>query len=679
MSTIYSDSIIGRSSPDQSDAVVDISTYIAQCCEKLVSVLGVYNVWIALTEHGAITTLASSFDQGFAPVKDKIASGWCPVCAERALAMPGVVVIEDIKEACATCPLSGLYSDRVGVACRIERGSVVYGMVRASAPAYMANDNHMHRQLLDAANQLAETLHQTTERKKIERELRESRRQLATLMDSLPGMAYRCRVDATWTMAFVSEGCRMLTGYAPEDLIENRRIAYADLIHPDDRALVVRGVNGAVAAREPFTLEYRIVNASGEERWVWERGRSVEVSENEQWLKGFITDVTERRVMEERIVRLQKHESLAVMAGGVAHDFNNILTAILGNAEMALGEAPPGNEIVACLRQIIASSQQAAELCHQLLYFCGRSMPEATAIDVNRVVESMQPLLDSLTAKQIRLVLKLEPDLPEFVADPADVRHVLLQLVVNAAESYRGSEGTVMVSSGVEFCEGQRSRKLMIPDAPPSGWQVTLTVTDQGCGMDAATRSRMFDPFFSTKFTGRGMGLASVQGIVEGLGGNLMITSSPGKGTSIKVFFPVAPEGTGTRHPQAGMPNESLARKVLLAEDDPALCELTATMLTRLGCSVLTAPNGYEAVRVYQQHGPDIDMVFMDVTMPDMDGVEAFRVLRQINPDIRVVMTTGYSMEYVAERVDTNTLVGILIKPFSLGEVKRVLGLGKKV
>lgn len=657
----------------------DAQSFIVQSCERLVAHLGVYNVWIALMKGRAITTLASSFEAGFAPLRERMLTGWCPHCLEQAIKSDEIRLIRDVEDECGDCPLTGKYRGRVGLACRIARGDKVFGVLRVSAPAYMADDDKMHAQLIAAAGHIGDVLFQFYERERMEHELRESRRRLALLMANLPGMAYRCRNDENWTMDFVSEGCIDLTGYPREDLELSRRLSYADLIHPEDRPMVDKAVQTAIQQGESFTIEYRIINAAGEERWVWERGRAVGTGpDGLAELEGFITDITDRLKMQERMQQVKKQESLALMAGGVAHDFNNILSSILGNAEVAMSSVDAGSEPYASLSQIVKSARQAATLCRQMLNFCGRANNKPEPVELSSVIDAMRPLLASILPKNIQVSYDLASTLPVFMAEPNEVRQIILQLVSNAAEAYGERGGKIRISSSKGTFDGRPlNNQMAVPDHPSAGTYVCLGVVDQGCGMDAATKSKMFDPFFSTKFTGRGMGLSSVLGVIQTLGGCILVSSAPGCGTAVKVLFPVAETeaGVAPAPPPARVPVPAKARikTVLLADDEPSLIALCEKMLEREKCTTLVAHDGAEAVDLYRQHRDKIDLVILDLTMPELNGIEAFEQIRAINPSARVAFATGYSVDDISSRVDPATLAGILLKPFSRTELRALL------
>jgi len=523
--------------------------------------------------------------------------------------------------------------------------------------------------LSDPGNGITFSALDITREKENEIQLREGRRLLASLMDSLPGMAFRCKLDKQWTMVFVSNGCKELTGYDAEDLLGNRRISYAEIIHPDDQLRVFQEIS-KTPDHEAYTVEYRICLANGDVRWVWERGKVIsDTNSTDIMLEGFIIDITDRKNLNEHIIQLKKNESLSVMAGGVAHDFNNILASIIGNGEMALDTIGNNREASECLKQILEAGEKAASLCRKLLYYCGSNRMVEQSINLNQVVVEIATLLNRTLSSDVQLDVKVGEDTPSIKADVMEIRQVLIQLLLNAAEAYGGLPGVIRVATGSEILHGKPLPHQVATENVPTGLCCWLEVTDHGIGMDSRIQALMFDPFFSTKFTGRGMGLAAVQGIVTSLQGCITVVSAPGKGTTMKVYFP-ATNVPSSRTVDASKPPVEKSvphaiQTVLVVEDDVNLQKLTRKMLEHEGIHVLTADDGVAGCEVYRQRHHDVDLVLMDLTMPRMDGVEAALQMRSVNPHVRIVFTTGCNEDDVISRIDASIIEGVLLKPYT--------------
>lgn len=387
----------------------------------------------------------------------------------------------------------------------------------------------------------------------------------------------------------------------------------------------------------------------------------------------------ERRALERQVQQSQKLESLGVLAGGIAHDFNNILMVVLGNAELALetvGDYSPARDN---LGQITRAARQAADLCRQMFAYTGKSSFARRPVDLKNLVEEITRLLQASISKKAALQLQLEEGLPLIEADPSQIRQVVMNLLINASEALEEKSGYITVSTGALFCGDEELKKTEFPEGLEPGLYVFFEVVDTGIGMKEDSRRRLFEPFYSTKFTGRGLGLAAVLGIVRGHNGALQIESEPGKGTTFRVLFPTQSSEADPRaaDPQAtnvaGEIDWQGEGTVLLAEDEQTLRALGMQMLKRLGLKVIVAADGVEAVELFQKYYEKIDLVLLDLTMPRLDGGEALAKIHQIDPAARVVIVSGYSEADITERFAGQHLTGILQKPYSLVRLRDLL------
>jgi two-component system cell cycle sensor histidine kinase/response regulator CckA len=393
---------------------------------------------------------------------------------------------------------------------------------------------------------------------------------------------------------------------------------------------------------------------------------------------GIARDISERRraeqerlELERRLQHSQKLESLAVLAGGVAHDFNNILTSVLGNAEIGLSELSLSHPARENLQEIVRSSRRAAALCRQMLAYSGRGHFVIEPIDLGTLIEGMLGLLKSTVSKKALIRLNLEKDLPLCEGDPSQLSQVIMNLVLNASEALDTKEGTITISTGVLECSPQYLRETHGYESLAPGLYLTLEVTDTGPGMDKATQERIFEPFFTTKFTGRGLGLAAVLGIVRGHRGALRVYSELGRGTTFKILLPAlsADVPLPARDDGAAGSEWQGEGTILLVDDEQTILAAGARMLASLGFTVLTAADGREALAIYAQHRDEITLVLLDLAMPHMDGEETFRELRLVDPGVRVVMSSGYTEHDVVSRFTADGLLGFVQKPYSLAEL----------
>ncbi len=391
---------------------------------------------------------------------------------------------------------------------------------------------------------------------------------------------------------------------------------------------------------------------------------------------GTMRDISEAKAAEERrrdlerqVLHSQKLESLGVLAGGIAHDFNNLLMAILGNADVALLEMPERSVASDCIREIETAAVRAGELCRQMLAYSGKGNLTAVPVDLAALVLEMAHLLQISIPKKVRIVYELNPDTPIIMADPSQLRQVVMNLITNAAEAIGDAEGTVTLN----LCVATEYNCLFGSANEIEGPCLLLKVIDTGCGMDEATRMRVFDPFFSTKFKGRGLGLAAVQGIVRAHGGVIDITSEPGRGTTMAVFIPSQSEPTPAPEPIVTLLDEWQGAGIVLLVDDEESVQASVTkMLDRLGFTVVNATDGFEAIEIIKFHGDEIRALILDVTMPSFDGRETLREIRHLGYEMPVVLSSGHQEEWALEGIES-LANGFLQKPYQLTELRSTL------
>jgi len=375
----------------------------------------------------------------------------------------------------------------------------------------------------------------------------------------------------------------------------------------------------------------------------------------------------EQRELERRLQETQKLESLGIIAGGIAHDFNNLLTIILGNANIARLELPADSNMRECLGRIEVTSLRAADLCKQMLAYSGKGLFLIRRLSVNKLVEELRELLQLSVSKRATLKLELAPSVPCVLADSTQLQQILMNLVTNASEAIGDKDGTISVRSGVTQLDAKMARAFSRGTDISPGEYVFVEVTDDGCGMTPEIQSKIFDPFFSTKFTGRGLGLAAVLGIVRSHRGAIVVRSEPGRGSSFKLFLPSvdgAPEGQEDPSPVEPNPSWRGHGTILLAEDEPGVRVTTADLLRSSGFSVEVAENGRTAIDKFRISPDRYRAVLLDFAMPEADGEEAFLEIRQIRPQAVIFIMSGYGPQQVLSRFKDKALNGFVQKPF---------------
>jgi PAS domain S-box-containing protein len=457
---------------------------------------------------------------------------------------------------------------------------------------------------------------------------------------------------------------------------------YRGFLSEDVRASVRAEVSKVLTGAATRSFEVAVRSRDGAEHLLlWNVTRMVGVGGEAIGVIASGQDITdlkrldaERRALEAKVQHAQKLESLGVLAGGIAHDFNNLLVGILGNASLALMDLPEDSPLRELVADIETTALRAADLTKQMLAYSGKGRFIVNTIDVNLLVKEMAQLLQTVISKKAALRFDFASDLPSIEADATQLRQIVMNLITNASDAIGGDDGTITLRTGT--CDASREflTSSYVDDELPVGRYAFIEVEDSGCGMDAETVERIFDPFFSTKFTGRGLGLAATLGIVRGHRGTIKVQSEPRRGTKFTILLPCTATAAGTALSDAGRPQRFRGSgAVLVVDDDETVRAVAQHMLERSGFTVITARDGAEGVALFETARERIALVLLDLTMPTLGGEEAFRAMRQLRPDVRVVLMSGYSSQELATRYCAEGMAGFIQKPFRVEELDACL------
>jgi PAS domain S-box-containing protein len=467
-------------------------------------------------------------------------------------------------------------------------------------------------------------------------------------------------IDADARIAYLSPSSQRHLGWTPAQIVGR---SIFDVLHVDDHDLLQRRIVDTLD--HPGTsvmVEARFHHSDGS----WRTMEAVLVNRlADPAVAGIVInsrDVSERRRLEEQLRQAQKMEVVGQLAGGVAHDFNNLLTAILGYCHLMLDETAEGDPMRADLLEIQAAGDRAAALTRQLLAFSRRQMLQPRIVDINALVRQFEKLLRRLTPEHVELVTTLAPDLNRVTVDPASVEQILVNLTVNAREAMPAGGRLTIETANVELADSDGVTDV----AMPSGRYVMLAVHDTGQGMDAATRARVFEPFFTTRDQGKGsgLGLATVYGMIKQSGGHIRVDSEPGHGTVFKAYLPSTTPSPTVQTAPLNPEDAAGWETVLLVEDEDAVRTLARTVLQRRHYVVLEARHGIEALSVSERHADDIHLLVTDLVMPHMSGGELAKRLGAMRPAMKTLFISGYS-EHALVHDPLTRGFAVLQKPFT--------------
>lgn len=496
---------------------------------------------------------------------------------------------------------------------------------------------------------------------------RESDERFRSIADNAPLMIWVTGPDKECT--FVNRGWLAFTGRSLEQELGT---GWTANIHPEDRASCLANYASAFEARSSFHVEYRKRRADGEYRWVLGSGipRFGPDGEFDGYV-GTCVDITSLRRAQNESVARQKLETVVSLVSGIAHDFNNLLGAVVAQADLAISEVSEGASPEEPLHKIRTVAIRGAGIVRQLMIYAGQEKATSEALDLSTVVEETVDLLRAVVTKHAVLRTELDKRLPAVNANPAQIRQVLMNLVINASEAIGERDGTITIRT---------ARVVENPLYPSSAAKefVQLEVSDTGCGMTLDAQARVFDPFFTTKSPGHGLGLAVVQGIVRSLGGSIQLDSAPGTGTAVRLFFVSSGEIASRGRPGTPVSPIVLAaatermkseRLLLVVEDESSLRLASAAMLRRRGYSVLEAPDGNAAIDLIRQHKSAIALLLLDITLPGAPSREVYAEARRVRPDMKVIVTSAYGQSAVDASFPGLEVDAFVRKPYQLGNL----------
>ncbi|MDD2335244.1 MAG: PAS domain-containing protein [Geobacteraceae bacterium] len=473
---------------------------------------------------------------------------------------------------------------------------------------------------------------------------------------------------------FYSDQWKRMLGFTPDEIAHTPE-AWKELVHPEDREKVLEELHRHQRGEtSEYLAEYRISCKDKSYKWVLARGKVTarDSQGNALRIVGTHTDITDRRLLEEQLRQAQKMEAVGQLAGGVAHDFNNILTTIIGRTYLLQSKLNDQEDLLVHAEQVALAAERATTLTQGLLSFSREQVMDLRRISLNETARKASDIFSRLVREDIEITMQLSEKDPVVFADESQLVQILMNLVTNARDAITGP-GKIRISTDSVILD--RQLPMTIGGSIPPGTYAALFVTDTGSGMDTQTQMRIFEPFYTTKEVGKGtgLGLSVVYGIIQRHNGFMNVQSNPGTGTTFSVYLSSREERSDSRVDTKDLAIPKGNGTILLAEDESSVRLMLKTILTENGFQVIEAVNGVEATLKFSENRHTIDLVLLDVIMPRMNGRETRDEILKIRRDVKVIFMSGYSGDILGEEILRQKGVGFIHKPLNPREIIRLL------
>ncbi|MGA1824048.1 MAG: response regulator [bacterium] len=499
---------------------------------------------------------------------------------------------------------------------------------------------------------------QIIEKERVEEALKETNKFIRNILDSSSFISI-ISTDLDGNILFWNKGAEKIFGYRANEIVGHKKI---DVVYTDETKNIIKENTTFILEHKQETgCEIRVKSKDG--RSLWLKTNSIPTLDEKGTINGILSigeNITQSKDLEEALRQAQKMEAIGTLAGGIAHDFNNILMSIQGNVSVMLSSLKKGDRYNEKLENILRSVRSGADLTNQLLAFARGGKYQVKVTDLNMLIQKTVEMFSRIK-KEITVEAKYQPNLWTAEVDQSQMKQVMLNLFVNAWQAMVGG-GYLHVQTENVILEESLSKSLKIEP----GRYIKIAVTDTGTGMDKKTQQRIFEPFFTTNEMGRGtgLGLASVYGIMKNHEGHISVCSEKGKGTSFFLYLPasdkvVVEEKRVPRNLKKGK------ETIFLVDDAEMVIDVVPQILNQMGYNVMLARSGKEALKVYKENKDKIDMVILDMIMPNMDGGEVFNRIKKLNPKVKILLSSGYSLNSQASEIMSQGCDGFIQKPYS--------------
>jgi two-component system cell cycle sensor histidine kinase/response regulator CckA len=504
-------------------------------------------------------------------------------------------------------------------------------------------------------NEIIAVVRNVTERKVAENALRESEEKYRSVVEG-PHVGVYIIQDNLFR--FVNKTFCEIHGYSYEEIVNI--MSPQDFILPEDLDFLNESLKKRYSGEAKMAeLAYHIHHKNGEVRTI-KVISSATLYKNRPAIIGTLLDMSKEKALEEQLLQSQKLETIGRLTGGIAHDFNNMLGVILGNTQLAMMNLSPDDKATEFCSEVERATHRAAEFTHQLLAFSRRQVLEMKAIDLNEILANFERMVQHIIGEHVEMGITYKTDLPLIKGDSAQINQILLNLMVNAREAMPNG-GKLIIETDMLYIDEKRTP--LFADAQ-RGYYVLVSITDTGIGMDKEMLTKIYEPFFTTKSHGTGLGLSVVYGIVKQHAGFIDVQSWPGKGTSFRIYLPsVEKVDTVIQKEQSFRMTGN--ETVLIIEDDDEFRKVESAILEKLGYTVYTASDGIEGIEIFKAKNGKISLVVLDLVMPKMNGWETLSEMRKIKPAIPSLFVTGYGLDGAYMKYIPEEGIDIIQKPFS--------------
>jgi len=655
----------------------DRDTLLQEACDKLIETRGYGFAWIALFDESGSFQKAvhAGLDEEFKGLYSLMKDGPLPACCRHAYETPDIVsVTDEIREECDRCPLKEKCIGKTELAIRLEFNKKTFGVLSISLPENFSKLDQELSLFQEVAGDIAFALYNIGEEEEhgtTRHALSVEEERYRDLVETTDDLVQSVAPDGS--IIFVNRAWEKALGYTEKDLAG---ISIFDIIHEDSREHCMEIFKQVMSGKKTDNLEAKFKAKDGRTVIV-EGSASCRIENGKPVVTyGIFHDITDlksaekqKQNLQNQLLQSQKMEAIGNLAGGVAHDFNNILTVIKGNTELGLMKLDKGNPLYPDMTQVKEAADRAANLTRQLLIYGRRQPMDFAQLDINKTIKNLLKMLKRLIGEDIDIDTDFEEPLWPVKADPGNIEQVIMNLSVNARDAMPDGGTLTFNTKNIKIddsyvCMNRYAR---------TGRFVCLSIEDSGTGMDKETQEHIFEPFFTTKGVGEGtgLGMSVVYGIIKEHKGWINVYSEPGKGTTFKIYLPASftREKVKPITKDIAKSVHGKGERILLVEDEETVLATTKKMLEEMGYSITAAGTAKEATEVFEKEKGSFDLLFTDTILPDTNGIELIDQLKEKKPDLKVLLSSGYAGAKVQRDIIQERRFPFVQKPYDMTEL----------